>query len=52
MSMFNESNCLPIYMKTISKYGGLNKTLKDCEFTNFDDYYYPFLKEFAACPRP
>ena len=52
MSTFNESNCLPIYMKTISKYGGLNKTLKDCEFTNFDDYYYPFLKEFAACPRP
>ena len=52
MSKFDESNCLPIYMETIGNYGGLNKTLKYCDFPKFDDFYYPFMKEFAACPRP
>ena len=53
MSKFDESNCLPIYMKTISEYGGLNKTLKYCNFTkDFGNYYFPLMKEFSACPRP
>ena len=53
MSKFDESNCLPIYMKSISEYGGLNKTIKYCDFTkDYGNYYFPLMKEFAACPRP